>query len=99
MAKQIQLKAKSRTETGRVLVKQLRSRGSIPGVVYGAHMQPFNIAIDTEDFEKALHHATSENVLVDLQVEESGKTKNRLALIQEVQHHPVTDKVLHVDFH
>lgn len=99
MAKQVQLKAKSRTGTGKTLVKQLRSQGAIPGVIYGAHTQPFSIAIDMKDFEKALHHATSENVLVDLQVEESGKTKNRLALIQEVQHHPVTDKVLHVDFH
>jgi large subunit ribosomal protein L25 len=99
MAKQIQLKAKPRTETGKGPVKQLRLRGSIPGIVYGAHTQPLNIAIDSDDFQKALHHATSENVLVDLQVEEAGKTSNRLALIQEVQHHPVTDSVLHVDFH
>jgi large subunit ribosomal protein L25 len=99
MAKQIQLKAKSRAETGRGRVKQLRSHGAIPGIVYGGHTKPVTIAIDAEAFTKALHHATSENVLVDLQVEEDGKTKNRLALIQEVQHHPVTDKVLHVDFH
>ncbi len=99
MAKQVQLKAKSRAETGKGRVKQLRSQGVIPGVVYGGHAPPFSIAIDIKDFEKALHHATSENVLVDLQVDEAGKTKNRLALIQEVQHHPVTDQVLHVDFH
>jgi len=38
-------------------------------------------------------------VLVDLLVEENGQTNNRLALIQEVQHHPFEDVVLHVDFH
>jgi large subunit ribosomal protein L25 len=99
MAKQIQLKAKSRGETGRTRVKKLRSGGAIPGIVYGGRTKPVTVAIDAKDFENALHHATSENVLVDLQVEEGGKTSSRLALIQEVQHHPVTDRVLHVDFH
>jgi large subunit ribosomal protein L25 len=46
-----------------------------------------------------LQDATSENVLVDLQVDEGGTMKNRLALIQEVQHHPYEDTVLHIDFH
>ena len=46
-----------------------------------------------------MHDATSENVLVDLQVDEGGTMKNRLALIQEVQHHPYEDTVLHIDFH
>jgi len=36
---------------------------------------------------------------VDLQVEEDGKTNNRLTLIQEVQHHPFEDTILHIDFH
>jgi large subunit ribosomal protein L25 len=36
---------------------------------------------------------------VDLQVDEGGTTRNRLALIQEVQHHPYEDTVLHIDFH
>jgi large subunit ribosomal protein L25 len=37
-------------------------------------------------------------VLIDLQVEEAGKTVNRLALIQDVQRHPCQDVILHVDF-
>jgi len=36
---------------------------------------------------------------VDLLVDEGGKTNNRLALIQEVQHHPYKDTILHIDFH
>jgi len=42
-----------------------------------------------------IKHSLSENILVDLAVD---KTK-RLALVQEVQHHPLSQKVLHVDFH
>lgn len=99
MAKQVQIKAKSRVETGRGPVKRLRAAGVIPAVVYGAHTKPLNIGIEFAELDKALHHATGENVLVDLVVEEDGKTNNRLALIQEVQHHPVEDVILHVDFH
>jgi large subunit ribosomal protein L25 len=99
MAKQLQLKAKTRAEAGRGPVKRLRATGSVPGVVYGAKVQPLNIAVAVVDLEKVLHHATGENVLVDLLVDEGGQTANRLALIQEVQHHPFEDTILHVDFH
>ena len=99
MAKQVELKAKSRAETGKVPVKRLRAAGVVPAVVYGARTKPLSIAIERKELDKALHHATGENVLVDLIVEENGKTNNRLALIQEVQHHPFEDTVLHVDFH
>ncbi len=99
MAKQVKLKAKLRTESGRGAVKRLRTGGVVPAVVYGAHTQPLSVAVEVMELENVLHHATSENVLVDLQVEDNGQTKNRLALIQEVQHHPVSDVILHVDFH
>jgi large subunit ribosomal protein L25 len=98
MAKQVQLKAKSRSESGRAPVKRLRAQGIIPGIVYGAHIKPLTISVASSDLETVLHHATGENVLVDLQVDEAGKTNNRLALIQEVQHHPFADTILHVDF-
>src|SRR6266849_92368 len=99
MAKQVQLKAKSRSESGRDKVRRLRSQGIVPGIVYGAHIKPINIAIAARDLGNVLHHSTGENVLVDLQVEEDGKTNNRLTLIQEVQHHPFEDTILHIDFH
>src|SRR5712675_139143 len=98
MAKQVQLKAKTRSESGRARVKRLRAQGIIPGIVYGARTKPLNISVGSRDLANVLHHATGENVLVDLQVEEAGKTNNRLALIQEVQHHPFADTILHVDF-
>ena len=99
MAKQIQLKAKARAEQGKGPVKRLRAGGWIPAVVYGAHTQPVNVTIGVKDFERALEQATGENLLVDLEVEAAGQRSNRLALIQEVQHHPVSDLVMHVDFH
>ena len=99
MAKQIQLKAKPRVEMGKGPVKQLRYGGAIPAIIYGVHTKPVAISVNAKEFQQALHHASSENVLVDLHIEETGGIRNRLALIQEVQHHPVTDGILHVDFH
>jgi len=99
MAQKVQLKAKSRAEIGKGAVKRMRDQGSVPGVIYGAHMKPINVMVAIKELERALHSATSENVLVDLQVEEGGKTNNRLTLIQEVQHHPFKDSILHIDFH
>jgi large subunit ribosomal protein L25 len=45
-----------------------------------------------------IHHSASENLLVDLSVENDARAK-RLALVQEIQHYPLDGKVLHVDFH
>lgn len=99
MAQKIQLKAKSRAEIGKGAVKRMRDLGAVPGIIYGSHMKPINITVAVKELEKALHSATSENVLVDLSLEEDGKTNNRLTLIQEVQHHPYKDTILHIDFH
>ena len=99
MAQKVQIKAKSRAEIGKGAVKRMRDQGSVPGVIYGSHMKPINITVGVKELEKALHSATSENVLVDLSLEEDGKTNNRLTLIQEVQHHPYKDTILHIDFH
>src|SRR6267142_4317395 len=99
MAQKVQLKAKPRAEIGKGAVKRMRDQGSVPGVIYGAHMKPINVMVAVKELEKALHSATSENVLVDLQLDEGGKTNNRLTLIQEVQHHPYEDAILHIDFH
>jgi len=99
MAKQVQLKAKSRTETGKGVAKRLRAAGVVPGVVYGAKVQPLAVTVTTDDLQTILEeHGTGGNVLVDLQVEQDGKTANRLALIQDVQQHPFQDRILHVDF-
>lgn len=98
MAKQVQLKAKTRTETGRGPVKRLRSTGVVPGVLYGRNTKPLSVTVGLEELGDVLAHAIGGNVLVDLKVETDGNTVEHLALIQEVQHHPVRDEVLHVDF-
>jgi len=99
MAKQVKLSARPRSESGRNAVKQVRARGAVPAVIYGGKDAPANLEIDKKEIKQLLAHAVGENILVDLEINEGGKTSNRLSLIQEVQHHPVKGDIIHVDFH
>jgi len=76
----------------------LRVTGRVPAVIYGRKIRPQNLEVTLTDIEDLIHHSVSETILVDLTVEGEAKSR-RLALVQEVQHHPLSRKVLHVDFH
>ncbi|MDD5200910.1 MAG: 50S ribosomal protein L25 [Terrimicrobiaceae bacterium] len=99
MANQVKLSARPRLEAGRNAVKQVRARGAVPAVIYGAHETPANLEVDRKAIETLLAHAASEHVLVDLEIAHAGRTTNKLSLIQEIQHHPVRGEILHIDFH
>jgi len=96
--KSVALNASVRAETRRNANKQLRATGRIPAVIYGRQAQPQSLQVDAKELENMFHHHVSENLLVDLTVKDDAKPK-RLALVQEVQHHPLSGKVLHIDFH
>lgn len=99
MAKQQKITAQTRLTTGRSAVKKIKSQGLVPAVVYGGHDKPLSLTLKAREITNLLAHATSEHVLVDLEISDGNKTVNRLALIQEVQHDPIKRDVLHVDFH
>lgn len=98
MAKQVKLTAERRTLTGRSAVRKLKARGIVPAVVYGAKDKAEALQVSRRDITAVLSHASGENVLVELEVT-GGGASNRLALVQEVQHEPVSGEILHVDFH
>src|SRR5256884_9108515 len=96
--KSVALNATTRALGRRAGAKKLRSEGRIPAVIYGRQAKPQNLELKAREMEDLIHHSVSENLLVDLSVKEDSRPK-RLALVQEVQHHPLSGKVLHVDFH
>src|SRR5687767_8615811 len=96
--KSVPLNAFPRTATRHGGVKKLRASGRVPAVVYGRGVQPQNLELNRVEIENVIHHSVSENVLVDLAVANDARAK-RLALVQDVQHHPLTAAVLHVDLH
>ena len=97
MADQTNLKAEKRDLIGSANSGRLRRAGKIPGVVYGADQDNYSVQVDSKEFGNLLRHSASEQILVNLQIE-GAKEANKLALIQAVQHHPIRNEVLHVDF-
>jgi large subunit ribosomal protein L25 len=96
--KSVPLNAAPRALGRRAGAKKLRSEGRIPAIIYGRQAKPQSLEVEAKEMENLIHHSVSENLLVDLAVKDDGRAK-RLALVQEVQHHPLSGKILHVDFH
>jgi large subunit ribosomal protein L25 len=95
--KSVSLAAFPRSLSRRKGVRQVRATGRIPAVIYGGQTKPETLEIAAKEMEDLIHHSVSENVLVDLSVD--GVKGKRLALVQEIQHHALTQKILHVDLH
>lgn len=86
------LHATQRTELGRK-AGVLRKNGKCPAVLYGLKKEPISLTIDTVSFVKLYEQAGS-SILIDVAIE-GGATEK--ALIGEIQTHPVTDRLRHVD--
>jgi large subunit ribosomal protein L25 len=99
MAQQVKLKAEKRTVIGRNAIKKIKKEGLVPGVIYGSQAEPIALQVESRALTNVLAHASSEHVLVELEIADDGQSSTRLALIQEVQHHPLKRQLLHVDFH
>ncbi len=86
MAKQVKLSARARTHVGGSVANKLKREGLVPAVIYGGKEGTLPLQVGARDISNVLSHALGENILVELEIENGGKTTSRMALIQEVQH-------------
>ena len=93
----VKLTVSLREGTGKSIARKLRQKGTIPGIVYSRTTEPTCVSFTNEDWRKAIHEGLRIGRLVELQWEEKAK-KMDLALVRDVQVHPVTDRAIHVDF-
>jgi len=96
MADETVLVAGSRDACGTGASRRLRRDGKLPGIVYGQGNEPRAIAFDAHGFEQMLRHHSSDNVILDLQLD--GKKKSQKVLLREVQRDPISGHVVHADF-
>lgn len=75
-------------------VKRLRKEGKIPGVLYGHKDKPHRLLINDKDFKKVLDVMKQEAVTINLSLD----NKNYACLIKAIQHNPITNQLLHIDF-
>jgi large subunit ribosomal protein L25 len=91
--KSITIKGSKRESVGKVATKALRNAGQVPCVLYGGG-EPLHFAAPELGFSKLVYTPNAHTVLIEL---EGGEKIN--AILQDIQFHPLTDKILHVDFY
>ena len=97
--KSIEIKGSLRTETGKKATRELRKENGVPCVLYGiqkdenGNQVATHFTVPTEGLRNLVY--TPHIYVVDLNID--GKVVN--AIMKDIQFHPVTDKILHVDFY
>jgi large subunit ribosomal protein L25 len=99
MAKQVKLSARARVQIGGTVANKLKRDGLIPAIIYGGKEAPLPLQVGAREISTLLSRARGENILIELEIDNAGATSNRMALIQEVQHAPLSGSIVHVDFH
>ena len=95
MATKTTLKAATRLRSGSGQLKQMRREGWLPSVVYGRGVVNENLKVDAKTFAELLAHSSSDNILINLDIEGEG---SRSVFLKMIQHDPLTGHALHVDF-
>ena len=88
------VKLDPRTVTGKK-VRQLRRQGVIPVHLYGADIEPSNLQIEVRALNRLLPQVGT-NIPISVEIED--QEMENICFVREVQRHPVTEEVLHVDF-
>ena len=91
--KSITIKGSKRESVGKVATKALRNADKVPCVLYGSE-NPLHFSANELDFSKLVYTPNAHTVVLDI---ERGQKIN--AILQDIQFHPVNDKILHVDFY
>lgn len=90
--KSITIKGSERESVGKKASKALRNAGMVPCVIYGGD-KPVHFSADEKGFKDLVYTPNAHTVVIEL-----GATKID-AIMQDIQFHPVSDQILHVDFY
>ena len=91
--KSITIIGSKRESVGKVATKALRNADKVPCVLYGGD-NPLHFSANELDFSKLVYTPNAHTVVLDI----NGDQKIN-AILQDIQFHPVSDKILHVDFY
>lgn len=90
--KSITIKGSKRESVGKKATKALRNAGQVPCVLYGGD-QPVHFSAAELEFSKLVYTANAHTVVIAL-----GDVSYN-AVLQDIQFHPVTENILHIDFY
>jgi len=90
--KSLTIKGFKRESVGKSATKALRNAGNVPCVLYGEG-EPLHFAADERVFKKLVYTPETHTVVIEL--EDGSKHE---AIMQDIQFHPISDRILHIDF-
>jgi large subunit ribosomal protein L25 len=88
------LSASARSATGKGVARSLRREGRLPAVIYGHAREPQALSLDARELGRLLTHINAETTVINLSID--GSASN--TLIRDIQRHPLSRAVIHVDF-
>lgn len=88
------LSAAARAATGKGVARSLRREGRLPAVVYGHAREPQALSLDARELGRLLSHINAETTVIELSVDGTASS----TLIRDIQRHPLSRQVIHVDF-
>jgi len=91
--KSITIQGVKRESVGKASTRTLRNADQVPCVVYGGN-EPLHFSADEKAFKGLVY--TPEAHTVNLELADGTKVH---AILQDIQFHPVTDKIIHADFY
>ncbi|MEI6415723.1 MAG: 50S ribosomal protein L25/general stress protein Ctc [Pseudomonadota bacterium] len=94
MQETFEIQAQPRTDSGKGASRRLRRRGSLPGIIYGAHQAPVMVTLEHREM---LLHLSSEAFYSHILTLNLAGAKERVVL-KDLQRHPYKPVVLHADF-
>jgi len=92
--KSITIDGSQRESVGKKSTKALRNAGQVPCVLYGGEAKPVHFTAPELAFSKLVYTPNAHTVVINL---DNGDSFN--AVMQDIQFHPVTDRILHIDFY
>ena len=96
---QINLDVQLRKNSGSAQAHKIRRENNIPAIVYGGGSKPTLIKADRKAYDRIHRQHAGESLIYHLNLVDEGKqVADFPAIIIDIQLHPVTDEVIHLDF-
>ncbi len=94
----VMLEVQKRERTGKEGAKKVRKEGMVPGIIYSPTLHPVPVKMDPTKIREALikHGA---NTLFEIKSGDVPEIHGKLAIVKEIQRHPISRKYLHVDLY
>lgn len=95
MSQQIEISAALREDIGKGASRRLRRlTNKVPGIIYGGDTSPQPLTLNADELTKAMQQEAFYSQILSVVVDGTGQQ----AVVRDLQRHPASDKVLHVDF-